>query len=111
MKTTKISFNLLGFEYTKNETDSPPANVEKSPPEWDYVERAEGKRDPAEERSEMTATSEENAKAKIPQSKEHKTSAKKVVLTVVLAIIAIIAACKANTTLVNDMLTKLIEIL
>ena len=66
MNTTKISFSLFGFEYTKNETDSPPVSAKKSSPECHHVEPLEGNGDPAKECSKMPVTSEENVQAKTP---------------------------------------------
>lgn len=111
MKKTTFSLKFLDIQFTKSVTDSPPASAKKSSPECHHVEPLERNGDPAKERSEMPVTSEKNAQAKTPDPIEHKTSGKKVVLAAVLVIMAIIAACTANTPLVNNMLTKLVEIL
>lgn len=111
MKTTTIIIKRSEFQYTVSESDPLPVYSDNTSLECHHVDPMERKEDPAEERSEMPVTSEENAQAKTPDPKEHKTPRKKVVLAIVLVIIAIIAACTANTPLVNDMLTKLVEIL
>lgn len=111
MKNTTFIIKNFEMQVTVSESDSPLVYSEITPLECRDTELEERKRDPAKERSEMPVTSEENAQAKTPDSKEHKNPWKKVVLAIVLAIMAIIAAYTANTPLVNDMLTKLVEIL